>query len=101
MSRMFKTSSNYRPGEPLREWTLEDEFAPIDLRLLLQSTESSAALFRLIREEQLSSEDIFALAQLNSLSVTQWREPPTAMLHGQVYVDPIVSKLFERYEIAD
>src|SRR5699024_3678691 len=101
MGGVFKTSSNYRPGEPLREWDLCDELPAIDLRLLLQSTESSNALGRLIDSQPLSSEDIFALAQLNSLSVSQWREPPTAMIKGRVYVDPTVAELFNTYEATD
>ena len=101
MGDVFKTSSNHRPGEPLREWDLSDEFAAVDLRLQLQSTGSSDALGRLVRSHPLSSEDIFALAQLNSLSVSQWREPPTAMIKGQVYVDPAVAELFNKYEATD
>lgn len=120
MSREFTHSSNHRPGEPLRAWSLSDEFALIDLRLLLQSTDSACAVsrligfsvsrheqgqdstapddFRMFRTSELSRDDIVALAELNSMSVSQWREPPTTMAEGWVFVGSVVADLFHSIE---
>ncbi len=94
------TSSNWRPGEPLRRWGDEDDFAEIDLRLLLKATMSARALLRLIRGEKLGDADVIALARLNSLSVSQWREPPTFIHKSGIFVDPDAAALFESLHAA-
>ncbi|MCC3267607.1 hypothetical protein [Arthrobacter gengyunqii] len=67
-------SSNYRPGEPLREWE-DTRTAGIDLALTIQGAQAGDALVRLINGEELSKDDIIAFGRLNAMAVQVWYEP--------------------------
>lgn len=69
------SSSNYRPGEPLRKWDASSPMARHDINLMMLKANASESLLRLIRNEQLTDQDQIVFGKLNSWCVLDCYEP--------------------------
>lgn len=68
-------SSNFRPGEPLRQWEPDSPVAAIDVNLVIGKAAAGPALASLLAGQDLSAEETIAVGRLNSYCVLEWWEP--------------------------
>lgn len=87
-------SSNYRPGEPLREWDPNDPTAGTDFRLLVQRADASKPLLELLDGRMPEPKNLLKLATLNSWCVIFWYQPITVFIAG-CQMEDSVKKLVE------
>jgi hypothetical protein len=73
-------SSNFRPGEPLREWNSGEEIVPVDAELLIKSAHAGQAIRKLVSGEPLTTEDTITFGRLNSWCVLRWYEPMVVLI---------------------
>lgn len=78
----WNESSNYRPGEPLRPWSLDSDITATDFRLLVQRADARDVLVKLYDDDRLSKDDRLILACLNSWCVITWYEPISVLING-------------------
>lgn len=84
-------SSNYQPGEPLRNWDSSDPITPVDAELIVKTAKAEAAVVNLVNDEPLTVEDELAFGS-RVLGVKMWYEP-MVMLIGGPQIDPAPPEL--------
>lgn len=85
----WNESSNYRPGEPLRAWSLEGGVCALDFKLLVQRAAAKEVLLKLYRGDDLSKDDRLILACLNSWCVITWYEPISVLINEPQVSDTV------------
>ena len=88
----------YRPGIPLRPWSLqpEDETA-MAADLTVQSGGAVDALRHLIAGDPLSHDDLLAFGRLNFHAFLKGWEPMVALYDVVPILDPAVGPLLQRH----
>ena len=91
----WESSSNYRPGEPLRSWTSGEPIAPFDAEFTMLASKSVASLRRLILGDPLTDKDPIAFGRLNSHCVLRWYEPIVSLIREPKIAPEVIRFLKE------
>lgn len=88
----------YRPGVPLRPWSLEPENeTAMDADLIAQAGGAVDALRHLIASEPLSHNDMLAFGRLNFHAFLKGWEPMVALYDDVPILDPSVGPMLTRH----